>query len=86
MVTDAAQTKRGATATDGWWKEFEDLNKSDSATITATDAQIVAGNLKDGETAITNKATLYTALSKANAAITPQIAAEKISGPFALAA
>jgi hypothetical protein len=86
MVTDDALTKRGADGTLGFWKEFEALRLSSSATITPTDAQIAAGNLKDGATAITDKATLYTALSKVNPVITPQIAAEKIAGPIALSA
>jgi hypothetical protein len=48
MVTDDALTKRGADGTLGFWKEFEALRLSSSATITPTDAQIAAGNLKDG--------------------------------------
>jgi hypothetical protein len=86
MVTDDALAKRGATASDGFWKELELLKQSSNASITLMDAQISAGNLMDGNIAITNKATLYTALSKNNAVITPQIAAEKIAGPIALSA
>ena len=48
MVTDDALTKRGADGTLGFWKEFEELRLSNSASITPTDAQIAAGNLKDG--------------------------------------
>ena len=86
MVTDDALTKRGADGTAGYWKEFEALRLDANAVITATDAEISLGNLKDGSTAITDKAKLYAALSKTNPEITPQIAAEKIAGPIALSA
>jgi hypothetical protein len=86
MVTDDAAAKRGATILDGLWAEMELLRQSSNAVLTATDSQIAAAKIFDGSTAIVNKATLYTALSKANPVITPQIAAEKIAGPIALAA
>ncbi len=86
LVTDDALARRGATIQDGYWAEMELLRQSANAILTLTDAQILAAKLLDGTTAITNKATLYTALSKVNAVITPQIAAEKIAGPIALSA
>ena len=86
MVTNDALKKRGADGTLGFWKEFEALRLDANAVITATDAGISLGNLKDGSTAITDKAKLYAALSKTNPEITPQIAAERIAGPIALSA